>query len=304
MTDQFESGRDARRQLSPGTRGCHDPVCGALILVAVAGYVFLGLHWLRPLDFVLWLVFSLLAGLPGWAAWLALRGMPALRRVEFWAGGVIMGWAFTSYALLVVGYLAGKVVLWPLWVLAGVSVIGIIFGVRRSGAARLPGVESWDRGSRRVLAFAAAVVIVFIARPFWSVGTLTPDGYAFPWLFGFDFTNRVSIAANVAVSLPPKYFHIHGETFHYYLLTYLFPVAFKKLAGGSAEMFAALLMWCVNLAVAFTIILVWALRDVARNSRVLLLSVLTSLAAYSFYWVYVAAKVYAREGVRVHSIAR
>ena len=86
-----------------------DYLSGGLFLIAIAGYLLIGLHWLRPVDFVLWLVFSLIAALPGWALWRIFGGQGSLRRLESWTGGMIFGWAISSYVILVIGYLTGSV---------------------------------------------------------------------------------------------------------------------------------------------------------------------------------------------------
>jgi len=271
-----------------------DPLTGLLLLVSIGCCLLIGLHWLSPLDFLLWVVFSVFTALPGWTLGIALGGKSRFRRIEFWAAGAILGWAVSSYVVLLAGYLLGGVRLWPLWLVGLLSIIVASIFRRRQSISWPALLDGWGKAETRILALAVALVMIFLTRPFLSVGAPTPDGYAFPWLFGFDFANRVSIAANAAVSLPPKFFHIHGETFHYYMLTYMIPVGFKQFTGSTAEMFSTLVVWCVNLAVVFAVILVSVLRVLVRNWKALLWSVLTVFVSYSFYWLYVAAKLYAR----------
>ncbi len=293
-TDQQKSSAAGDAESRGGGHCRFDiPTC-LFFAVALAVVILLLQHWLNPMNAARWVIFSLIAAVPGWALCLFFDPDSRVHRVEFWAGGAIIGWAINSYLLLVVGYLVGTVQLWPVWLLGLSAGVGGVIGWRRLCRAAVFNWPELRRGELRVVAFAVAVVAVFIARPFLSVGSLTPDGYAFPWLFGFDFTNRVSIAANAAVGLPPEFFHIHGETFHYYLLTYMFPVAFKQFTGGSAEMYAALVLWCVNLALVFTALLVAVLRLIARSTKALWATVLTVFVGYSFYWMYVATKSYAQ----------
>lgn len=296
MNTTDQQGSSAAGNVKSRSRGhCRFDIPSCLFFAVVLAVVILVLqHWLNPINAVLWVVFSLVAALPGWALCLFFFPDSWARRVEFWAGGAIIGWAINSYLLLVVGYFVGEVQLWPIWLVGLAAGVAGVIGWRRSGRTVEIGRPEWRISELRVVAFAVAVVAIFVARPFLSVGLLTSDGYAFPWLFGFDFTNRVSIAANAAVGLPPEFFHIHGETFHYYLLTYMFPVAFKQFTGGSAEMYAALVLWCINLALMFTALLVAVLRLIARNARALWATVLTVFVGYSFYWMYVAAKTYAQ----------
>ncbi len=271
-----------------------DPISGLLSLVSFACFLIIGLHWFSVLQLAAWIAFSLLTALPGWSLGYILGGRQWLGRVEFWAAGAVAGWAISGYLLLIVGYLSGGVRLWPLWILTPLLLLGAIIFNRSDRPAPGYHLGEWKRNQWRVLTLTLAIVMVFITRPFITVGSLTPDGYAYPWLFGFDFTNRVSIAANGAVSLPPNYFHIYGETFYYYMLTYIHPIAFKLMMNSGVEMFSTLLMWCVNLAVCFTVLLVALLRLFVRRWKALLLAILTIFVGYSYYWTYLAVKTYAR----------
>ena len=264
-----------------------------LSFIALAAVIAVSLHWLGPTNTLLWLVFSLMTAAPGWALGLLFGPRHWRRRFEFWIGAALLGWAISSYILLVAGYLSGFVQQWPVWAIGVLSAIGILAGWRHSDREDCPASRKWEVAEFRILTLALVMVAVFISRPFLQVGSLTPDGYAFPWLFGFDFTNRVSIAANAAVGLPLEFFHIHGEKFHYYLLTYMIPVAFKQFSGGTVQMYGALVMWCVNLALAFAVLFVAVMRLITKNARALLHTILTVFIGYSYYWMYVAAKTYA-----------
>lgn len=226
--------------------------------------------------------------LPGYFITPILFGTsPELRPVRFIVGAVF-GITISSYAAVIVGFLYGwhpKAIAFAILALACVcAFLGRIF--RRHLC--LP-VRDWTATDHAILAGIGIILVLFTARPALRLGQLTSHGFAYTWLYGLDFLWRADQVRAMTLHLPPDAPWMTGVPLHIYLVSYAMP-AFAYSAGKTISLHSVLLIMTLCSSFLLLACLYLFLRTLFSEAKVLLFALFTAFFAYSFYWVYDAAK--------------
>ncbi len=213
----------------------------------------------------------------------------------------LFGIAISSYGAILIGFLYGwrpKAIALAILVLSCVSAaVGRIF----RGRIALP-ARPWTPIDHGILAGLGIVLVLFSASPVLHVGRLTPRGYAFTWLYGFDFLYRADVIRAMTLHLPPDWSWMTGVPLRMYLVGYAMP-AFAYAAGGKSIALHSLLL-LTTLVFSFLLLasLYLFLRTLFSETRVLLFALFAALFAYSYYWTYDAAKaILLNSGLPLHT---
>lgn len=235
----------------------------------------------------------LLMALPGAFIGLALFGWNLRRQPESLIFGVPLGVALSSYVALMLGYLVD----WsaPLIVVALLILTALtgICALRYRFSPLLSCLRPWSSIDHSVLGGMALAVLGFVAVPFSRVGELTPDGYAYTWLFGFDFLIRAAHAASITIGLPVDYIHMAGMPLHIYLVGYVLPAFAYSLSNETVHPHAIVLVTAVLLDLVFVACLFAFLRLFAKSTKSLLATAVVALIGYSYYGPFVIARHFA-----------
>lgn len=205
--------------------------------------------------------------------------------------GAVFGTAISSYVAIVVGYLYG----WNPKVIAiaiiGLSCLCALLGRIFRGRLRLP-VRNWTAMDHAILAGMGILLVLFTARPALHVGQLTSHGYAYTWLYGFDFIYRADVIQAMTLKLPPDWFWMTGVPLRMYLVGYAMP-AFAYAASGRAIALHSVLL-LITLCSSFLMLacLYIFLRTLFSETKVLLSAIFLTLFAYSYYWFYNALNAF------------
>lgn len=128
--------------------------------------------------------------------------------------------------------------------------------------------------------FFLLLVISSIFLPLWNVGELTPQGYAFPSLFGHDLLYRIGFTAHVARGLSDESFFMYGQKLPYHYLFYIIPATIYKAAGQGSNLLSIFRFLNLVLAVAFVSCLFEFFRSMSFNN--IQKAILGTLALFSY----------------------
>ena len=232
------------------------------------------------------LVFSL----PGVFIGMALFGKPVQTRPESLIFGLAIGLALSEFTVLLLAYVVGWSV--PI-LLIGVLLLALAVACatyRYWHRPLLPGPQVWSVGDYGILTGMGMFLVAFLALPFINCGKLTDLGYAFTWLFGFDFILRSSYAASITLGMPPDFLHLTGRPFRYYLVSYTAPAFAYSASGKAASLNSILLIYALWVDLLFLACLYAFLRHFTANRRAMLLTAIVAMGGYSYYSWYVVAK--------------
>jgi hypothetical protein len=224
-----------------------------------------------------------LMALPGVFIGMALFGWNVRRQPESLIFGVPLGLMLSGYVALMLGYLGHWSVSAIIPVLLVLAVLACLYALRQRGSPLLPSLRPWVSADYRVLGCIGLAVLAFVTIPFSRVGELTPDGYAYTWLFGWDFICRVAYTASITISLPIDHIHMAGVPLHMYLVGYVLPAFSYTLCGDAVRMQGILLVTEVLLDLVFVGCLLAFWRIFAKSARALLATAVLALIAYSYY---------------------
>src|SRR5215813_2925786 len=144
--------------------------------------------------------------------------------------GTVFGIAISSYVAILVGFLVGWNVKAISLALIGLCCVCGLLGYRFKGSLQIP-ARAWTRADYSILAGIGIVLVLFSAIPSLHVGKLTSQGYAYTWLYGFDFLYRADVIQAMTTHLPPDWFWMSGIPLRMYLVGYALP-AFAYTASG------------------------------------------------------------------------
>jgi len=231
-----------------------------------------------------------LFALPGIFVGMALFGTDLVRHPESLIFGAVFGIALSDYSAVAVSYLfqwsAGKVLVTVICV----AILSASLCWRRRNQPLITNLRPWEARDYTVLVGMFMAVLAFVAIPFSNLGRLTADGYAYTWLFGFDFLLRSAQTAMLTSHLPPDYLHLTGNAFHYYLASFALPAFAYSSSGKVLSLHPILLLVTLADGYLFLSCLYAFLRHFVVGLRALAWTAVVGLGGYSYYAWYILAK--------------
>jgi hypothetical protein len=228
--------------------------------------------------------------LPGIFVGMTLFGKRFLKNPESLIFGAIFGIALSDYSAIAAGYLfqwsAEKVLI----TIACVAVLTAAICWQRWNRPMASNLRPWVAGDYAILMGMFAAMLAFVAIPFRNLGKLTPDGYAYTWLFGFDFLLRSAQTAMITLHLPPDYLHLTGHEFHYYLASFALPAFAYSASSKVLSLHPILLLVTLFDSFLFLSCLYAFLRHFVVSLRALAWTAVVALVGYSYYAWYILAK--------------
>ncbi len=232
----------------------------------------------------------LLFALPGWALGLALFGRQGYRCPEWLICGSALGIGLSGSVAVAVGYLIGwspGLVIAGLLILTGVCAMVAWFSWDHP---LLPAPRNWEKWEYALLTAIIVVVVVFVAIPFFNIGKLTDNGYAYTWLFGYDFLVRGEYTLAMTRGFPPSVLPLAGELLKMYLVGYSLPAFIYTVSAKAVSLHMALLLSSLGLNCLLYSGLFVFVRIFHYSKRVLFSTFFVFLFGYSFYWAVSLAK--------------
>ncbi len=264
---------------------------GALSLVcSLIGVLLLG--WILASGrAVLYAAFGFLVfALPGIALGPAIFGRKGIRGPEWLVFGSTFGIGMSSMLAVAIGYLLR----WsPGVILLGIGVLTVFcagIGAMFRDRSLLPSPRPWKPWDYLVLAGILAVLTAFVVLPFMNVGRLTSHGYAYTWLFGYDFLVRGEYTLAMTAGFPPTALPLARETLRMYLVGYAMPAFIYSASYKTVPLQQVLLLTSLGMNVLFYGALYSFLRVFSASKRALLSTAAVLMFGYSYYWIISASK--------------
>lgn len=260
-----------------------------LFLFLALAYLLLMFSIARSTDVFLLMSTILLFCLPGVLLGQVIFGPVRLRTPQALIFGAVIGLTFSEFIVLAAAYLLD----WrPFYLLIPVLFfVAVSYSVRhlyRENAV-LRRLDEWGPGDYKVLWGALFLLLLFVWSPFLNFGRLTPSGYAFTWLFGFDFILRSSYSAALTLGMPPDFLHLSGNVFHYYLVSHTASALAYTLGGKRGSLPSILLLYTLVVDGLFTACLFALLHRLIKRLSALACSMFVIMAGYSYYCWYALA---------------
>jgi hypothetical protein len=212
-------------------------------------------------------------------------------RLERSIYSVIVGIALSSYAAILTGFRVG----WnPKSIALALVALGLgcaVCGALLRGRLALS-IRSWSRSDYAMLAGIGIVVVLFSAIPALRVGKLTSQGYAYTWLYGFDFLYRADVIQAMTNHMPPDWHWMSGVPLRMYLVGYAIPAFAYAASGKTLILHSVLLLTTLACGYLMLASLYVFLRTVFSETKVLLSALFLTLISYSYYWVYDIARTF------------
>jgi hypothetical protein len=261
-----------------------------LIAVFVVLLLFLVFKLAPPAAVVSIVLTTGLFALPGIPVGMALFGRRIWQNPETLIYGTIIGFALSGFAALGVAYFGG----WVEWRIAlailAATAITLVLSRRFWDAPILPGLRIWEPADYTMLLSMWLIVTAFVAVPFMSFGRLTKLGFAYSWLFNYDFLLRMSFVSSITLGLPPDYLELTGNPLRLYLLSYTLPAFAYTHVHKAVPVESILMLFCLAISLLFVAALYAFLHLQLANRRALNWTMAASLCAYSYYWLFPAGK--------------
>jgi hypothetical protein len=205
----------------------------------------------------------------------------------------------SSYLAILVGYLyawsPGAITLALILLSAVCAFVGRVFRSRANLTFR-----PWSPADSGILAATGSLLVAFSAIPALNVGKLTSQGYAYTWLYGFDFLYRADVIQAMTTHMPPDWSWMTGIPLRMYLVGYSLPAFAYAATGKSVAIHPVLLVTTLFCAFLFLASLYLFLRTLFSETAVLLSTLCVVLIGYSYYWLYEAAAfVFFKPGFRL-----
>lgn len=232
----------------------------------------------------------LLFSLPGVALGPALFGDKWLRQPEMFIFCPPLGIALSGSVAVAIGYL----IRWsPLLILPGIgflTVVCVLASIALRSRPLFHSPRTWAQWEYVLLAAITAALGIFVAIPFLNFGQTTSHGYAYTWLFGYDFLVRGEYTLAMTMGFPPTCLPLAGEPLHMYLVGYALPAFVYSAAGKTIALHQTLLLTSLFLDIFFYAGLFAFLRSFAEEKRHLFSLAVIYVFGYSYYWLVPAAK--------------
>ena len=264
----------------------------ALLSISIAGY-----------PAILYSAFTLiLFMLPGYfIAPIFFGTSPELRPARAIIGSVF-GITISSYTAIVIGFRFGWNPKLITLAIVALSCVCAFFGRVFRNHVSLP-IRTWTATDHAILAAIGIFLVLFSARAALHVGQLTSHGYAYTWLYGFDFVYRSDVIQSMTLHLPPDWSWMTGVPMRMYLVGYAMPAFAYAAAGKAITIHSVLLLMTLFSSFLLLACLYLFLRTLFPQTKVLLFALFAALVACSYYWVYDAAKAFlfgANPGFRLY----
>jgi hypothetical protein len=204
--------------------------------------------------------------------------------------GAVFGITISSYAAIVVGFRYGWNPKLISLAIVALSCFCALTGRLFRGRLCLA-VRKWTSLDHAILAGLGIVLVFFSALPALHVGQLTSHGYAYTWLYGFDFVYRSDVIQAMTLKFPPDWSWMTGVPLRMYLVGYALPAFAYAAAGKTVALHSVLLLMTLCSGFLLLASLYFYLRTLFSETKVLLFSLFLAFFAYSYYWIYDAAKV-------------
>lgn len=265
-------------------------VTAYLYFALTIGYLFLMFSVAKTIDVFLLVATVVVFSVPGVFIGRILFGSFSRKHPEGLIFGTVLGLASSEYVALAAAYIIG----WrPYFLLSAVLIFSIatylLFRVYRPRRI-LPESEPWSARDYDILWIALGLLLLFVWIPFRNFGRLTPSGYAFTWLFGFDFILRSSYSAALTLGMPPDFLHLSGNVFHYYLVSHTPSALAYALGGKHGSLPSILLLYGLTVDVLLVVCMFAFLHRFIKQRVALACTIFVMMGAYSYYWFYVAAR--------------
>lgn len=242
-------------------------------------------------TFAVFLIVLFLFILPGILISLRLvrNGFPYVFEILLF--GITGGFAFSCLFILLIGYFVKWDVYTVLFFLLLFSSILSYFCLRKPGITKTIKVNSaWSYNDLCILIFTLIVVLGAIAYPLMNVGRLTDKGYAYAAMFGHDFILRVSFCASIADHVPPDYLNYSGLKLDTYWIFYAFSGFIHLILKQTSSLKNIFLLSVIFQSMLFICLLTSLLKLFLKNSKSLLLSLMLTICAYSYFCYYALLK--------------
>jgi len=249
-------------------------------------YLLLMLSIAKPIDVFFLGSTLILFAVPGIFLSEVLFGPISLRSPHGLIFGSVLGIVLSEFVILGTAYVLG----WRPFLLFLVLLLSLAgsYSLRRVCRKQEPLIpaDEWRAADYKILWMALFVLLFFVSWPFLNFGKLTPFGYAFTWLFGFDFILRSSYSAALTLGMPPDFTHLTGNVFHYYLLSHTPSALAYTLAGRKGLLPSILLLYTLLVDVLFTTAIFALLHRFVKRIPALACTTFVMMAGYSYYWCY------------------
>ena len=231
----------------------------------------------------------ILFALPGYFITPIFFGISAELRPVRMIVGPVFGIALSSYSAIVIGFRYSWNVKLMTLAIVTLSCICALIGRIFRGRLSLP-LRTWTAFDHAILSGIGILLVFLTARPALHVGQLTSHGYAYTWLYGFDFVYRADVIQSMTLHLPPDWSWMTGVPMRMYLVGYAMPAFAYAAAGKTIALGSVLLLMTLSSSFLLLACLYLFLRTLFSETKVLLFAFFAALVAYSYYWVYDAAK--------------
>ena len=148
----------------------------------------------------------------------------------------------------------------------------------------------WSKRDVAVLVAVCICAMLLMRGPFTHFRSNEGDAIGFPYLTVTDFFTHLGIAGEVAKAIPPQNPYFAGELLHYYWLSHVFPGSFSVVAPGVTELATILQMTCLVFALLWLTLLASVLRVFVQDFVAWALTLVMSIACYTYIWVVPAAE--------------
>lgn len=111
------------------------------------------------------------------------------------------------------------------WVLAVYAVIAaVLFYILRKARQPLTENPEWDEADTFLLLAWMLLTVLLVALPFWNVGVLTENGFAYRAYFNADFFRNMSVSGALnSTGIPPDNPYVGGYVLSYYWFFHILP---------------------------------------------------------------------------------
>ncbi len=266
-------------------------ICSIAVFLSIATLIAIILCRSAIKEASVFLASLLLFVMPGFPLVSILYGKGYIVNLRGIAFACIIGLSISCFLSAIIVFLAG-------WNLVGIALAIVAFSAalyfiaRRVVAPNITPSNSvpWDKVDSAIILIFLCIALMSVAYPYINVGRHTDRGYAYTSLFSHDFSLRASKSIAVSRDIPPKHMEFAGEMMRYYWLSYVFPAFVYIASGRSLSMHNIMLLVQIAQITLFICIMYSVFRLFSRNRKVLFLSMLLGLCAYSFNWIYILFK--------------
>lgn len=130
--------------------------------------------------------------------------------------------------------LAGRFFGVHVWVLAVYTIIAAVLFYSLHKARQQPEENpEWDEADTFLLLAWMLLTVLLVALPFWNIGVLTENGFAYRAYFNADFFRNMSVSGTLnSTGIPPDNPYVSGYVLSYYWFFHILPSFWQHLFPG------------------------------------------------------------------------